>query len=277
MGLFTPAWMKDNDYQKALNAIKNETNQAKLVIAANDAPISDVRIAAIVKLTDLTVITNIAKNDGNKDVRVAAINKLTDQDVLADIAKNGNSYDVYKAAISKLKNKNMLFNLITNGDYAVRELALDNLFEQGDISSITDEQILMLFAYRATKNPNYIGVAEQVISKINDPQKLTRFVCDCIGYYETIQRYSSNIINIFLSAMARISDEELLYEVATKAHEYFGVFAVQKINDKSKLESLTKHIKTHSFVSQGGPGEEDGSFQYDAVSKAAIKRLAELT
>ncbi|MDR1497116.1 MAG: hypothetical protein LBS59_01695, partial [Puniceicoccales bacterium] len=55
------------------------------------------------KITDQTVLTDIAKNDGDDVVREAAVWRLTDQAVLADIDKNDSERYIREAASNKIK------------------------------------------------------------------------------------------------------------------------------------------------------------------------------
>lgn len=71
MGLFTP-WMSKNS-ATAENAVKQLTDQKKLVEAALKAPLEDTRAAAVVKLTDQAVIAKIAATDASVYVRMKAI------------------------------------------------------------------------------------------------------------------------------------------------------------------------------------------------------------
>lgn len=290
MGLFKPAWMSDNQ-KKALKVVAKETDQVKLEEIAKNAVLVGVRIEAIKKLTDQSVLADFAKKDADKKVRCWAISKLHDQNVLADIAQNDHDYIVREAAFSKLAgqaDQAALIIFAKSPDLGIREAALTQLIrrmmphgkiDRAAVESVNDPRILMLFVLRTINDAKgrvseYEELAEIAVSKINDPHMLAELVCD-IGYYDSIQRYRY-IIEILLAALEKITDEALLFEIAVKAHEYFGIRAVQRITNRDKLMELSSHIKIHNFVSQGGPGEEDGSFEFHEVAEAAKKRLSVL-
>lgn len=291
MGLFKPVWMSDNQ-EKALKVVAKETDQVKLEEIAKNAVLVAVRIETIRKLTDQSVLADFAKKDANRNVRLWAISKLHDQNVLADIAQNDHDYIVREAAIFKLTgqaDQAALIILAKNPDLGIREAAITQLIGQmmqhgkidrTAVESVNDPHILMLFVQRTIKDAKgrvsgYEELAEIAVSKINAPHMLAELVCDGIGYYDSIQKYEY-IIDILLAAFEKITDEALLFEIAVKAHEYFGIRAVQRITNRDKLIELSSHIKIHKFVSQGGPSEEDGGFEFHGVAAAAKKRLSEL-
>jgi len=109
MGFFKPAWQSDNK-DKALRAVAKETDQLKLAEIIETAPLYDVRIAAVEKLTDQKTLADIAKdfNDGLEEtiyidqivsvnrqlgsMQKVAIKQLTDQKVIADVAIKCRAY-----------------------------------------------------------------------------------------------------------------------------------------------------------------------------------------
>ena len=99
--LFKPAWMSSN-YEKAVTAARNETDQYKLLEIAKKAPNDSVRAEAVHKLTDQYALAEFAKNDSHHGVRLAAVRRLTDQTALAYIAENDSDIDVILEAVEKL-------------------------------------------------------------------------------------------------------------------------------------------------------------------------------
>jgi len=72
---------------------------------------SDVREAAITKVTDQNILVDVAKNDLYGHVRKAAIAKVNNQSVLIDVAKSDEDTDVCKVALNKITDKNVVKEL----------------------------------------------------------------------------------------------------------------------------------------------------------------------
>jgi len=87
MGLFKPAWQSDN-YDKAMKAVNKETNQIKLFNVVKYAPLEHVRIAALKKLNDQSILAKIAKTNDDS---------LT-QEILTNLALYSNIDERLKAA-----------------------------------------------------------------------------------------------------------------------------------------------------------------------------------
>jgi DUF917 family protein len=86
-------------------AVKKITDQSVLADIARNDKDSDVCKAAVEKIIDLSPsIGEIVKVDKDelKKFRLAAVEKLTDQSVLADIAKNAEDEYLREAAIHRL-------------------------------------------------------------------------------------------------------------------------------------------------------------------------------
>lgn len=96
--------------QKAVNKIENQTLLAEIVKEANDEQIEEI---ALEKITDQEVIVSFAKY-WDPSVRIYAVRKIEDQTVLADIAKNDDEDDVRKEATKKLESQAILANIDIN-------------------------------------------------------------------------------------------------------------------------------------------------------------------
>jgi hypothetical protein len=82
--------------------VSRVTQQSVLADIAKNDKDSDVRRDAVKRVTDQSVLADIAKNDKDSDVRTAAVERVTDQSVLADMAKNDKNDDVRTAAVKRL-------------------------------------------------------------------------------------------------------------------------------------------------------------------------------
>ena len=98
--------------------IKQAKINCKLAPIAQESLHSDARIEAIQKLTNQTVLANIAKNDKNYYIRNAAASNLTNetlkQEVYTDISKNAESEYLRICSVNKMTNKAMLSYISEN-------------------------------------------------------------------------------------------------------------------------------------------------------------------
>jgi len=125
------------DYKVCEAAVKNPnlTDQALLAdIAKNETTYIGVREAAVHKLTDLTMLTEIAKNGKVSEIRIYAADRLIDQTVaqavFADIAKNNKDWEVREAAVRRLTSQALLADIARNDkEDSVRETAEKRLKE----------------------------------------------------------------------------------------------------------------------------------------------------
>ena len=84
-------------------AAEKLTDQTILADIARNVEAPVVRAAAVTKLVDQSVLTDIAKNDKYSCVRSVAVENLSNQMALADSAKNDKEIDVRNAALRRLK------------------------------------------------------------------------------------------------------------------------------------------------------------------------------
>jgi hypothetical protein len=140
MGLFKPAWMSNN-IDKAVKAVKEITDQAILIRVILEVQWERPRLEAISKITDETILADIAKKDA-EDVGDAVIDKLVSQTVLTDVAKNSNNGTVRVRAVKKLTDLSLLADFVQNGKpQSVCDAANQrfmHLFSQGNDANKAD-------------------------------------------------------------------------------------------------------------------------------------------
>ncbi|MDL2234985.1 hypothetical protein LJC07_02385 [Christensenellaceae bacterium OttesenSCG-928-L17] len=95
MGLLKAAWMGDNQ-EKALKVVSKESSQVKLAEIAQNSPLEDVRVAAIIKIAALSR-TNPVKKES-----IIAVENLTSQIALTIVAQKSYGTPLGDAAIAKL-------------------------------------------------------------------------------------------------------------------------------------------------------------------------------
>jgi hypothetical protein len=193
MGLFQPAWQSKN-IDKALRAVG--------------------------KLTDQSVLADIAKSDWhiNREVRRLATSKLDDQSVLAYIMKNSSDFEICETAVRKLTNKSLLI-----------EIAKNNYFEEirkEAIRNINDESVISDIVLLSEGEIN-----ERINKRIPGGGGVTS------GSVLAVSKYA---IEMF------IKDENILAKIVLNSDdEWVRVAALRKITDQSVLTDIafkTKHI-----------------------------------
>jgi ankyrin repeat protein len=102
-------------------AVTQLTDQMALEKTAHDRD-SEVRLAAVTKLTNQTVLVKIALEDESSFVREAAVRKLTDQAVLAKIVVEDKNTSVRLQAVAKLTDQNVLAKIAGNMEITTTDL-----------------------------------------------------------------------------------------------------------------------------------------------------------
>jgi hypothetical protein len=130
---FKPKWECD-DWEKRiqgiaeLNSLNSDHQKILSKIAKNDK-ISDVRKAAVDKITDQKILADIAKSDKDPNVCKAAVEKITDQNVLVDVVNYIKDWQVRLAVVSKLTDNNDLSHIAKNDlRDNVRNAAMEKIF-----------------------------------------------------------------------------------------------------------------------------------------------------
>lgn len=78
MGLFKPAWMTDKQGKKnkAVVAVQKVTDQAKLAKIAREAPLGEVRLEAVSRMTDQDALYDVATSDWYHIARERAVRRM---------------------------------------------------------------------------------------------------------------------------------------------------------------------------------------------------------
>ena len=100
----------------------------------------DVRLAAVRKLNDQALLTELAKTNPVRDIRLAAIRGLIDQDALADLARHAKDAVERDAAIERLTNQEVLADIARDDSSKwVRLRAATRLTDEGQIAKLVAE------------------------------------------------------------------------------------------------------------------------------------------
>jgi hypothetical protein len=114
--------------------------RACLVLARSASATIDVRLAAVRKLTDQALLTDLATTSPVRDIRLAAIRGLIDQDALADLARHAKGAVERGAAVERLTNQEVLANIArTDPSKWVRRRAANCLTDEHQIAKLIAE------------------------------------------------------------------------------------------------------------------------------------------
>lgn len=228
MGLFDflkPAWQSQKP-QKALKAVAKETNPKQLAKIAKNAPLYFVRKAAIEKLTDRTLLAEVAQsNPHNVSLLMAVSEKLGDQKILADIAcQPERPTSARLAALDKLTDSALARKVFAE----IMQKA-----EKSDDSNTRMEAVRLLttqnlLADLAQNDPDF-AVREAAAAKLTDQAVLAQVA------------QKDSFFTVRLKAVAKLTDQELLFHIAKMDQEFqVREAAVAQLTDQAALIQIAK-------------------------------------
>ena len=285
MFFFKPAWMSKNS-EKALNAVKKLSDQAKLYEIAKNAPLSNVREEAAQKLNNQSELLDIAKNGWGSALRCCAIKKLTDQAVLAEIATNQKDNDSIArgCAVSMLTDETKLIFIALNDKHpdicitAFKKITNRELIAQ--IASalyspaqepallalkLDDSSLLPQVYLKIAKNTSHNSVHDpkEILSMIDNNEMLADIARHALSHHIkreavlkiTDQRVLENLGmakcgTASLEAIARLTNQVTLAEIIRACqYEYKIVHAaIEKLTDKSLMDDLIQDQALQTWV-----------------------------
>ena len=110
MSFFSPIWMT-TDPKKADRAIKKVNSisqQQQLEEIALHAPLEDVRLAAVSKLTDQNALFAVVTGDSSEKIRSLAVAKIHSQELLGKIVGSGDEKLPRLAALDRITDRHLL-------------------------------------------------------------------------------------------------------------------------------------------------------------------------
>src|SRR5690606_37937651 len=119
------------------------------------------------RITDQTVLVEIAKNDSDWYVRGAAMERVTDQAVLTETAKSDSDWYVRRVAMERIADPKLLPKIADNHFYEDEDVRRSKV-KLIVIEHITDQAILMEIA----KNDSDIHIREAAAQRITDQKTL---------------------------------------------------------------------------------------------------------
>ena len=144
MSFFSPIWMT-TDPQKADRAIKKVNSisqQQQLEEIALHAPLEDVRLAAVSKLTDQNALFAVVTGDSSEKIRSLAVAKIHSQELLGRIAGSDDGKLPRLAALDRITDQRLL-----------ERFAL----EEGREKSYNTNKMIQCAAIRKLQSPELSG------------------------------------------------------------------------------------------------------------------------
>lgn len=279
-GLFKPAWMSNNS-EKAVNAVKKVSDQAKLYEIAKNAPVYIVRKEATQKLTSQTDLLDIAKNGLGSDVRCCAIKKLTDQAALAEIATNQKDNDsiARACAISMLTDETQLSFIAMNDQQQHACIkALEKITNQGLIAeiasnpfSLAHKAALLELTDPALLQQTYVNIAKNTShNSAHNPKDLLAMIEDDAALAD-IARYARSH-HISKEAVLKISDQRLLADLAMAQIEHLSIEAICRLSSQDVLaEVIRKSQKEYKIVDVAIEKLTDESLMDDLIQDQELR------
>ena len=206
MGLFTPAYLKNNA-NVALNAVMKLTDPQKLYQAAMKNTNDNVCVAATQRIIDQKLLFQIASSSSKDDIRAEAVKKITDQQMICEL---------------------LLLNVL--GD-AVEDVAFHNL---------TDESILLRIAKEASMD----GTRGKAVHRMTNQDEVVQIMRNDDSEYvraEAIRKLDDSKLNLSeLTSIAIAASNE--YSLPAED----GEAAVDRIDDEDALLNIALNAKDSS-------------------------------
>jgi len=230
-------WIIASDLQKVeklareCEAGKEKSCRALFKIAQTDKDWK-VRLAAVSRMSDSTMLSMIAKTDADEDLRktAAANPHLTDSVVLAEIAQKDAIGPVRRAAVNNanLNNPSLLTDLaMTSKDPSVCKAAVAKLSEPVLLAKIAraaylwDSRLLAVeklndpeVLAEVARNDEYHTVREAAVAKLLDPMVLTEII-----QVEKDQAVRRRALTMLIARVPTITDPVLLAFIAQAVDE----------------------------------------------------------
>lgn len=262
------------DWCTCMFAIQNPNfrDQKLLAEIALNIEFFPIRKAAIAKITDQSILIEIAKNaDENTLFDVVYNPNFTDQALLSEIVKTKKDYSLRSSAIKKIIDQKILADIAINIDHKnLADIASNNvefIIRQAAIAKITDHAILIEIAKKANENTLY--------DVVNNPNFTDQTLLSEI--VKTKENYSLRLI-----AIKKVNDYKLLIEIVNNISEYGGVrsaaisspyfvnqalFEQIAISDKDYLVrgAAVKKITNHEILAQIAKNDKKKEVRSEAI------------
>ncbi len=250
---------------------------------------ASIRIEAVQKLTDESILTQMALSDEERKVRWAATDKITNQTklaqtTLAQIALSDKDHFVRYKATEKITDQKILTQIALSDD--------DQLIRQSATEKITDQTILAEIALSDSHDRVRNCATKKIIDQkiltqiaLSDDDKDVRLLATEKTTNQTILAeiaLSDKECRIRLAAVKNLEDQNTLEKIALSDKDYnLRVSAIEKIIDQITLThialsdddfmirlSATKKITDQTILAQIAFSND-----HEAIREIAIKNL----
>jgi hypothetical protein len=225
-------------------------SDAQLAERAENDIFSEVRRAAVSKLTDTRLLARIAKEDIVDYVRQAAIAQITDQAVLGEIARTSPHWQDRFDVVEKLGDSPLLWEIAkSDPNSAVRLFALKKVTNQ-------------ITLYEAVKGDPVSGNREAALERIKDPAMLSVIATtnpeDRIRWIATRRVVDQDVLIriaktdprslVREEAAYRVSNQESLLEILrTETEENVRLAAAKRVTGQEQLARLAQSDRNDSI------------------------------
>lgn len=144
--LFKPPHKSSNP-ETRLKAVEKLTDQSVLVELAKTDPSPRVRKAAVKRIDDQEMLMAVALDGKEIDTRLAAVERITSQEKLAEIIKVRRNYRLMAACFSQITDKAILEKIAYDTEYnmSARRMAIESYAEESFLTDLksasTGEQV----------------------------------------------------------------------------------------------------------------------------------------
>jgi hypothetical protein len=137
------------DMIEKIQGIKDQGELAQIALEAYKNNIDDVVAAAVEKITDSSIIADIAlkaaEYRGSSEAQMAILKKLDDEKVFAEVLKKAYFEDVLYYAESKISDNVLLADVVKNGNYRESRLvAIEKLDYKTEVSQSALKDIALI-------------------------------------------------------------------------------------------------------------------------------------
>lgn len=251
----------------ASNRLTSEAALARVATHdANNNYTHDIRLAAVRKITDETVLSQVAIGDGHYQVYEAAVDLLSNPIALANVATEGRG--AWQQALDKLKDQELLLQVAIRGkSEKARKAAVGKLIDQVNLANLAiaseHYEVRLEAVARLTDEDLLAGVvrdgngsvAEESVRKIKNPSTLADIARN--GPWQVRKAAAWQIkdekllldlaktvkhIDVLEAIAPKLKDQTLLFEIGRANGIYFGIEIAKLLTDKATAQSLLTEV-----------------------------------
>jgi hypothetical protein len=264
--------LKVEDPEARRHGVEMLNDQAGLATAAQSDPDASVRAAAVRGLQDQALLARIAEKDKDEGVRLSAAAAVKDVAVLERWAEKSRDTDVRQMAVERISNQAVLARIAERDpEYLVREQAIKRLTDQVVLKRIATSRATGL-RRGELRDLEASALRGTAVERLSD-QKLL---------FDLATKDADE--NVYLAAIGALKDQKLLLEVATRRPgEKVARAVAEGLTDQALLRTFLEsqpdsvarvtaagHISDPALAMSVARGDPD-----DAVRRMAVSKIAD--